>query len=101
VAPVNGTVLEPAAAAWVSRVLPGHRITAAELLGGGYRNENIRVVTDRGSYVLRRYSRAGPAAAAAEQTCAVEAALGWRWRTAASGRSRPCWTGSSRSAAAR
>jgi aminoglycoside phosphotransferase (APT) family kinase protein len=76
------TVLEPAAAAWVTRALPGHRITAAETLGGGYRNENIRVVTDRGSYVLRRYSRRG-ADAAAERTCAVEAALAARLAAAA------------------
>jgi Phosphotransferase enzyme family len=59
VATVNGTVLEPAAASWVSRALPQHRITGVETLGGGYRNENIRVVTDRGSYVLRRYRRGG------------------------------------------
>jgi aminoglycoside phosphotransferase (APT) family kinase protein len=78
VAPVNGTVLEPAAAAWVSRALPEHRITAAETLGGGYRNQNIRVVTDRGSYVLRRYSPGAAGAASAERTCAVEAALAAR-----------------------
>jgi fructokinase len=80
---VNGTVLEPAAAAWVRRVLPGHRITAAETLGGGYRNENIRVVTDRGSYVLRRYRHSGAGAASAERTCAVEAALAARLAAAA------------------
>jgi aminoglycoside phosphotransferase (APT) family kinase protein len=83
VAVVNGTVLEPAAAAWVSRALPGHRITGAETLGGGYRNENIRVVTDRGSYVLRRYARSGAHAAIAERTCAVEAALAARLAVAA------------------
>ena len=51
--------------AWLRRVLPGEAgrrggrgITAAERLGGGYRNENIRLVTDGGSYVLRRYLRA-------------------------------------------
>jgi aminoglycoside phosphotransferase (APT) family kinase protein len=82
---VNGTALElePAAAAWVGRVLPGHRITAAQTLGGGYRNENIRVVTDRGSYVLRRYSRTGTDAAVAGRTCAVEAALAARLAAAA------------------
>jgi len=67
---VSGTVLDPAAEAWLGRVLPGHRITAAEPLSGGYRNENIHVITDRGSYVLRRYLR-GDAA----RTCAIEAAL--------------------------
>jgi aminoglycoside phosphotransferase (APT) family kinase protein len=70
---VSGTVLDPADAAWLRRVLPGRRITAAEPLGGGYRNENIRLVTDGGSYVLRRYLR-GDAA----RTCAIEAALAVR-----------------------
>jgi aminoglycoside phosphotransferase (APT) family kinase protein len=73
VAAVSGTVLDPADAAWLRRVLPGRRITAAEPLGGGYRNENIRLVTDGGSYVLRRYLR-GDAA----RTCAIEAALAVR-----------------------
>ena len=72
-ATVTGTVLDPADAAWLRRVLPGRRITAAEPLGGGYRNENIRLVTDGGSYVLRRYLR-GDAA----RTCAIEAALAAR-----------------------
>ena len=57
----------------MSRVLPGRRITAAEPLGGGYRNENLRLVTDGGDYVLRRYLR-GDAA----RTCAIEAALAAR-----------------------
>jgi aminoglycoside phosphotransferase (APT) family kinase protein len=73
VATVAGTVLDPADAAWLRRVLPGRRITAAEPLGGGYRNENIRLDTDGGSYVLRRYLR-GDAA----RTCAIEVALGAR-----------------------
>ena len=72
-ATVAGTVLDPADAAWLRRVLPGRRITAAEPLGGGYRNENIRLDTDGGSYVLRRYLR-GDAA----RTCAIEAALAVR-----------------------
>ena len=72
-ATVSGTVLDPATAAWLRRVLPAHRITAAEPLGGGYRNENIRLVTDGGGYVLRRYLR-GDAA----RTCAIEAALAVR-----------------------
>jgi aminoglycoside phosphotransferase (APT) family kinase protein len=78
VATVSGTELDPAAAAWLRRVLPGHRITAAGLLSGGYRNENIRLVTDGGSYVLRRYLR-GDAA----RTCAIEAALAARLSAAA------------------
>jgi aminoglycoside phosphotransferase (APT) family kinase protein len=73
VAAVSGTVLDPADAARLRRVLPGRRITAAEPLGGGYRNENIRLVTDGGGYVLRRYLR-GDAA----RTCAIEAALAAR-----------------------
>jgi aminoglycoside phosphotransferase (APT) family kinase protein len=81
---VDGPLLEPAAAAWLHRALPGLRIEAAEPLGGGYRNENIRVVTDRGSYVLRRYRRSGAGTAGAAgaghagRTCAVEAALAAR-----------------------
>jgi aminoglycoside phosphotransferase (APT) family kinase protein len=70
---VSGTVRDPAAAAWLRRVLPGHRVITAEPLRGGYRNENIRLVTDGGSYVLRRYLR-GDAA----RTCAIEAALAAR-----------------------
>ena len=79
-AEVSGTELDPDAAAWLRRVLPsgggrggGRGITAAGPLGGGYRNENILLVTDGGSYVLCRYLR-GDAA----RTCAIEAALGPR-----------------------
>jgi len=62
--------------AWLGRVLPGERVTATALLGGGYSNENILITTDRGRYVLRRYRRSrGPDAA---RTCAVEAALAAR-----------------------
>jgi aminoglycoside phosphotransferase (APT) family kinase protein len=57
----------------VRRVLPGREITAAERLGGGYRNENIRLVTDGGGYVLRRYLHDDAAL-----TCAIEAALAGR-----------------------
>jgi aminoglycoside phosphotransferase (APT) family kinase protein len=70
---VSGTVLDPATAAWLRRALPGRRITTAEPLSGGYGNQNIRVTTDRGSYVLRRYLRDDSA-----RTCAVEAALATR-----------------------
>jgi aminoglycoside phosphotransferase (APT) family kinase protein len=70
---VTGTVLDPDTAAWLRRALPGHRITAAQPLSGGHGNENIRVTTGHGSYVLRRYLR-GDAA----RTCAVEAALAAR-----------------------
>ena len=49
---------------------------AATLLGGGYSNTNVLIVTGRGRYVLRRY-RHGPRDAA-RRTCAVEAALAAR-----------------------
>src|SRR5215472_15601556 len=72
----QAAVLEPAVRAWLARELPGQAIVAATLLGGGYSNENILLVTGRGRYVLRRYRRAsGPAAA---RTCAIEAALAAR-----------------------
>jgi len=72
----QAAVLEPAVRAWLARELPGQAVVAATLLGGGYSNENILVVTGRGRYVLRRYRRSsGPAAA---RTCAVEAALAAR-----------------------
>jgi hypothetical protein len=48
---VSGSVLDQATAAWLGRALPRHRITAAEPLSGGHGNDNIRVTTDRGSYV--------------------------------------------------
>jgi aminoglycoside phosphotransferase (APT) family kinase protein len=49
---------------------------AATLLGGGYSNTNVLIVTGRGRYMLRRY-RHGPRDAA-RRTCAVEAALAAR-----------------------
>ena len=70
---MSGTVLDSATAAWLCCALPGHRIVAAEPLGGGYSNENVRVTTNRGSYVLRRYRRGGTS-----RTCAIEAALAAR-----------------------
>jgi aminoglycoside phosphotransferase (APT) family kinase protein len=69
--------------AWLNRALPGQRITAMEPLGGGYSNENIRVITGRGSYVLRRYRRGRAGAGGAARTCAVEAALAARLASAA------------------
>jgi aminoglycoside phosphotransferase (APT) family kinase protein len=75
----SSPALEPAVRAWLGRALPGHRIVAAAALGGGYSNENIRVTTDRGGYVLRRYRRAAAGAGGdAVRTCAVEAALAAR-----------------------
>jgi aminoglycoside phosphotransferase (APT) family kinase protein len=53
---------------WLAGQLPGARIADTRPLPGGYRNDNLLVVTDGGQrYVLRRY-RHGNA-------CAVEAAL--------------------------
>jgi aminoglycoside phosphotransferase (APT) family kinase protein len=79
---VRGVALEPPVAAWLSCALPGRRITATERLGGGYSNENIRLMTGDGSYVLRRYRR-GRAGADGARTCAVEAALAARLASAA------------------
>src|SRR5262249_57312779 len=68
----QAAVLQPAVRAWLARQLPGQAVVAATLLGGGYSNENILVITGRGRYVLRRYRRgSGPAPA---PTCAVGAA---------------------------
>jgi aminoglycoside phosphotransferase (APT) family kinase protein len=76
---------------WLGRALAGQRVTAARTLSGGYRNENILLVTADGQrYVLRRYlaeeavtgSGAGPdgGLGAAGRTCAIEAALAARLR---------------------
>jgi aminoglycoside phosphotransferase (APT) family kinase protein len=72
----RSAALPPPVRAWLSRALPGHRLVAVAPLAGGYSNENTRVTTDRGGYVLRRYRRADAAVSA--RTCAVEAALGAR-----------------------
>ncbi|HVV24092.1 MAG TPA: phosphotransferase [Pseudonocardiaceae bacterium] len=58
--------LDPDAREWLARVLPGARITHVERLSGGFRNENLLLVTATGDrYVLRSAGR----------TSAVEAAL--------------------------
>ena len=60
--------------AWLGGVLPGQRITRTERLSGGYRNENLLLVTHSGRrFVLRRYLKVGGARASA-----VEAALAAR-----------------------
>ena len=69
-------VLGPPVLAWLAGALPGHRIVAAAPLGGGYSNDNTRLTTDRGGYVLRRYRPGGGRDLA--RTCAVEAALAQR-----------------------
>jgi aminoglycoside phosphotransferase (APT) family kinase protein len=80
---MRGTALEPPVMAWLNRALPGQPITAMEPLGGGYSNENIRVIAGRGGYVLRRYRRGRAGAGGAARTCAVEAALAARLASAA------------------
>lgn len=57
---------------WVTgQALPGRRILHAERLSGGYRNDNLLLVTSGGErYVLRRYLHGN--------ACAVEAALAAR-----------------------
>jgi aminoglycoside phosphotransferase (APT) family kinase protein len=54
---------------WLAAALDGQRLISAASLSGGYRNDNVLLVTDDGRrYVLRRYRHdAG--------VCAVEAAL--------------------------
>jgi len=69
-------ILDPPVLAWLARALPGHRIAAAAPLGGGYSNDNTRLTTDRGGYVLRQYRPGGGRDLA--RTCAVEAALAQR-----------------------
>jgi fructokinase len=77
--PVPAVLTEPGIRAWLDRALGGQRIAAARLLAGGHRNDNVLIVTAAGEkYVLRRYR--GGDGAAAERTCAVEAALAARLR---------------------
>jgi aminoglycoside phosphotransferase (APT) family kinase protein len=59
---------------WLAHdALPGRHITRAGTLSGGYRNDNVLLVTDSGErYVLRRYPR--------RNICAVEEALAARLR---------------------
>ena len=54
---------------WLASALDGQRLISAAELSGGYRNDNVSLVTDDGRrYVLRRYRHDGGA-------CAVEATL--------------------------
>jgi aminoglycoside phosphotransferase (APT) family kinase protein len=64
--------VDAAVRGWLSRAaLPGRDIERARSLAGGYRNDNILLVTGTGEqYVLRRYLHSN--------TCAVEAALAAR-----------------------
>src|ERR1035437_2388552 len=70
-------VPDPRIRAWLDRALDGQRIVAARPLAGGYRNDNVLLVTDAaGKYVLRRYL--GGDIDATRRTCGVEAALAVR-----------------------
>ncbi|HET8659646.1 MAG TPA: phosphotransferase [Micromonosporaceae bacterium] len=64
--------LDPDASAWLTgQALPGRRIVHTARLAGGYRNDNLLLVTDLGDrFVLRRYLHAN--------ACAIEAALAGR-----------------------
>jgi fructokinase len=70
-------VTDPRIRAWLDRALDGQRIVAARPLAGGYRNDNVLLVTDAAEkYVLRRYL--GGDIHATRRTCGVEAALAVR-----------------------
>lgn len=70
-------VTDPRIRAWLDRALDGQRIVAARPLAGGYRNDNVLLVTDAAEkYVLRRYL--GGDIDATRRTCGVEAALAVR-----------------------
>lgn len=58
--------------AWLAgSALPGHRVVRVRPLAGGFRNDNLHLITDDGGeYVLRRYRQGN--------TCAVEAAVAAR-----------------------
>ena len=70
---------DPGVCAWLARALAGQRIVAVQQLAGGYRNDNVLLVTDAAEkYVLRRYR--GGDVEATGRTCGVEAALAARLR---------------------
>jgi hypothetical protein len=49
-------IADPRIRAWLDRALGGQRIASARTLSGGYRNDNVLLVTDaEENYVLRRY----------------------------------------------
>ena len=70
---------DPGVRVWLARALAGQRIVAVQQLAGGYRNDNVLLVTDAAEkYVLRRYR--GGDVEATGRTCGVEAALAARLR---------------------
>ena len=70
---------DPGVRVWLTRALAGQRIVAVRQLAGGYRNDNVLLVTDAAEkYVLRRYR--GGDVEATGRTCGVEAALAARLR---------------------
>jgi aminoglycoside phosphotransferase (APT) family kinase protein len=70
---------DPGVRVWLARALAGQRIVAVRQLAGGYRNDNVLLVTDAAEkYVLRRYR--GEDVEATGRTCGVEAALAARLR---------------------
>ncbi len=76
--PVTAELASPAVRAWLDSVLAGQPIATARRLAGGYRNDNVLLVTAAGQrYVLRRYP-ADAGAGSASRTCAIEAAVAAR-----------------------
>jgi fructokinase len=72
-------VTDPRIRAWLAGALDGQRVATARPLAGGYRNDNVLLVTDTaGKYVLRRYR--GGDIRSAGRTCGIEAALAARLR---------------------
>jgi aminoglycoside phosphotransferase (APT) family kinase protein len=70
---------DPGVRVWLASALAGQQIVAARQLAGGYRNDNVLLVTDTAEkYVLRRYR--GGDVEATGRTCGVEAALAARLR---------------------
>jgi aminoglycoside phosphotransferase (APT) family kinase protein len=70
---------DPRIRAWLDGALNGQRIATARPLAGGYRNDNLLLVTDTaGKYVLRRYR--GTDLRSARRTCGIEVALAARLR---------------------
>lgn len=70
---------DPGVRRWLASALAGQRIVAVQQLAGGYRNDNVLLVTDAAEkYVLRRYR--GGDVEATGRTCGVEAALAARLR---------------------
>jgi Phosphotransferase enzyme family len=75
--PVPAVLTDPRIRAWLDGALNGQRIATARPLAGGYRNDNVVLVTDTaGRYVLRRYRSTD--IRSARRSCGIEAALAGR-----------------------